>query len=519
MDFGPDLRHHHAMIADLLAKPLATKPDAPALIHAGGTWTFRELDEAANRIARNLLALGLEPGDRVAHLTPMSPELIAAWLAGFKSGLISVTMSYTYREPQITYALKHSGASVLLVHPERLAEVSPQVIGPGGVRHIFVTEGDAGSFRPLSALIGSAPTGEPFADTPSSELAIIAFTSGTTSLPKGVVFTRRAVEQSVRQVNAMIGPTADDCTIIPSPRMPMSTLRLQLLPSLASGGTAVLLGKFGVPEFAAATRKHPPTNLLLGPAMLSNLLDHPASRDIDWSRLRVCLSGGDRVPAELHERFPKVAGIPLTEICGMTETGPYSVNPPFGRKKVGSVGLPCYGVRIRLVDPKGDDVGRGETGEMLIQAETMMDCYWNDTMQTRRMMRDGWVVSGDLGRYDDDGYLWLAGRKKDILIRGSRNVVPREVEDELLAHPSVAEAGIAGVRDCPEGDTISAFVRLRNGATVPTEDELIAFLANRIEPYAVPQRVTIVERLPTTFAGKLDRERLKWWAETGLLTM
>ncbi len=199
----------------------------------------------------------------------------------------------------------------------------------------------------------------------------------------------------------------------------------------------------------------------------------------------------------------------------MTETGLYALTPPFGRKKPGAIGLPCYGTQVCLIDDQGNDVRAGQVGEVIVRSPLMMDGYWNDSAQTRKVLRDGWCRTGDLARFDEDGYLWFVGRKKNIIVHDSWNISPAEVESALLAHPAVAEACAVGVTDVVHGQNVHVFVTLRPGGAAPEAVDLQRFAAGRLSRQMAPERIHVVAEFPRTGAGKVDRERLQWQAEAG----
>jgi acyl-CoA synthetase (AMP-forming)/AMP-acid ligase II len=246
------------------------------------------------------------------------------------------------------------------------------------------------------------------------------------------------------------------------------------------------------------------------PASLEDLveyLEHHPSADLgSW---RCCTAGGDLVPPDLHHRFRRAAGFDLTELCGMTEALSYVTNPPFGEKRLGSVGKPTARTRIRLVDEQGGDVPDGQAGEILVPSPAVMVGYWNDPAATAAALRDGWLFTGDLARRDADGYYWFVGRKKEIIIRGGSNISPLEVEEVIDEHPAVHLSCVVGVPDPHLGEIVAAYVALRGDVTPsPTATELRQFVAGRIAAYKVPERITILDELPLNSTGKVDRKKL-----------
>ena len=347
------------------------------------------------------------------------------------------------------------------------------------------------------------------------------YTSGTTSRPKGVVLSHGALSTGVRKYLSRVTLSADDVALVATSISRPLALRCQLLPTLWAGGRVCLLGKFCPEGYVAALRRSPAkTFLTLTPAGLSLLVANADFRSCDFSGLRLCLAGGDRVPARLLESFERLTGVPVTEQCGSTETGPYSMNPPFGQKKPGSIGLPVHGVQVAVVDESGADVPTGAVGEIRVSGPGVMDGYWNESAMTRKTIRKGWVNTGDLGRYDEDGFLWFVGRKKDVIVRTANGlankIAPLEVEAALLEHPAVREACVIGVPDPVCGEAPHAYVILESGVQARPA-ELQRFVADRLAEFMVPAEIRAIDEMPFKGPGKVDRELLRMRAIAGVL--
>jgi long-chain acyl-CoA synthetase len=500
-----------------LLTPATTAQARQPALHGNQVWTYSRLEEEAGHLARTWLAQGLEPGDRVATLLPNVPEALLIYVACFKAGLAAVPLDYRYQPAQINYVLRHSGSRLLVCHADRLDDVAAceearhlelAAVGGDGARHgvPLLTYGSALPGPDLAA-----------AEFRPDDVAIIFYTSGTTGRPKGVMLTRAALTAGTKKFLARVPLGPADIALVSSPINRPFALRTQVLPTLRAGGGVSLLEKFTPDNYLAALRLSPPkTFLAIAPHALHQVVHHPDARRDDFAGVRLCISGGDRVPLELHHAFHRLTGLELSEQCGMTETGMYALTPPFGRKKPGSIGLPFYGAQVCLVDAQGNDVPAGQVGEVIVHSPLMMDGYWNDSAQTRKAMRDGWCRTGDLARFDEDGCLWFAGRKKNIIVRDSWNISPLEVEDALLAHQALAQACVVGVTDPVHGQTVHAFVTLQESANQPDAEELRRFAGQKLPPQLVPERIHIVPELPRTGAGKVDRDRLQWQAEATL---
>jgi long-chain acyl-CoA synthetase len=321
-----------------------------------------------------------------------------------------------------------------------------------------------------------------------------------------------------RRVDLFVGQmglAASDSTLVAADVGRPVSLLGQLLPMLRVGGRAALLPRPDPAIFWEAYAAARPTYVVTTPGLAFNLLDHPAAAT-DHSALRFWVTGGDRAPQELHRRASEVVGKPLLEMCGMTETGFYAINPWAGPVKPGSIGLAMRGVAVRLVAPDGGDVPPGEVGRVVVRTPDLMAGYWNDTLTTHRVLQDGWLDTGDLARADADGYLWFVGRDRDMIVRDGAKVAPVMVEEALLAHPAVSGAAVVGVSHPRSGQVPFAFYRLRPGQPDPGPEGLRAWVAARVESPSVPAGFVALERWPVTDQGKLDRPRLAWMAEAGV---
>jgi acyl-CoA synthetase (AMP-forming)/AMP-acid ligase II len=501
------------MLHQLLRQPLAVAPDRP-ILEADGVWlTAAELEQRTARLASGLLAAGLEEGDRLAVLLPNGIEGVLCCLAGFRLGLVVVPLDYQYHALQIGYALGHSGAVMLVVHQERVPALEEAGV-LGAVPRVFVVGGTpTGSRRPFQSLLGAErglAVEAPHPDAP----ALMIYTSGTTSRPKGVVLSHGALSTGLLKYLARVTLTPDDVALVATSASRPLALRCQILPTLWTGGRVCLLRKFTVENYLSALRRPPAkTYLTLAPAGLGQLLASPDFQACDFSRLRLCLAGGDRVPTRHLEAFARLTGVAVTEQCGSTETGPYAMNPPFGRKKLGSVGPPAHGVQVAVVDEHGSDVPTGVVGEMRVSGPSIMDGYWNDSAQTRKTLQKGWILTGDLGRFDEDGYLWFMGRRKDIIVRAGNKVAPLEVEAALSHHPGVQEACVIGVPDPTSGEVPHAYVILQPGVAI-LPGELRDFVAGRLAAFMVPAEIHVISEMPSKGPGKVDRELLRMRAIT-----
>lgn len=500
------------LIGQMLGAAHQRTPDKVALWFGSRKWTYAELDEASDRIAASLARSGVKPGDRVALFMPNCPELVLTYFACFKLGAISVPLNYRYRQAEAHYALEHSGATTLLAHQALVAEVEPLPLAAMGVQRRYLVGGAA--IRPgfilFADLLAGPSTGIPVPAFDERQPAAVLYTSGTTAKPKGVVYSHGTLWHQCLMQTETFAMIPEDIHLVSTAACHAAAFTGQLLPNVNAGGTTVLTHLPTPEQVVDAIHTHRITRLQMLPASLEELVEyleqHPGA---DLGCLRCCNAGGDKVPLDLHHRFRKAVGFDINEVFGMTEALTCLTNPPFGPKRLGSIGQPVTQTHVRLVDLQGREVPADQTGEMQVKSPGVMVGYWNDPEATAAVFHDGWLATGDLARRDEDGYYWFVGRKKEIIIRGGSNISPQEVEEVLDDHPAVSLSCVVGVPDKHFGEIVAAYVALREDASPkPTAEELRQFVAGRIAAYKVPERITLMDHLPLNATGKVDRKRL-----------
>ncbi len=495
----------------LLRRGVEATPDKLALVSHEAGWTWRDLDQVTERLALNLLALGLKPGDRVASLMPNRTALVLHYLACFKAGLVATPLNYRYVPPEIDHALDVSGASLLLAHAERDRDIAASVQVrklPLGVIRYGATNDRSPSFADLC---NQQPTSLDLRSPAPDDPAFIFFTSGSTGLPKGVTHTFASLGWMLASVIGGFELTPQD-VMLPGSSLSHIGGSLNSLAGLAAGARVLVAQTFDAHELLPLLHDEQPTILIMLPAALFSLVrDHGATRE-DFSSLKLCYSGGDKVSAKLEQEFVDLTGLLIDEGYGMTEIGFATINPPSGVNKPGSVGCPCPGFSLSIRDEDGIEVAQNQEGRLWVKSPTNMVGYWNASEATQATLQDGWLDTGDLMRVDADGYLWFCGRKKQIIVHDASNISPQEVEEALLEHSAVECAGVIGVYDLVHGENVRAYITLRKDVKRPTSQELIAFARQRIG-YKAPEEVVVLSEMPLNATGKVDRVLLKKMAE------
>jgi long-chain acyl-CoA synthetase len=475
-------------------------PHAVLTIAQGRSWTRAEIDDLSTSAARGLLDTGLLPGDRVAIHLANGIDIVTAYYACFKAGLIAVPINTRLKAPEIDYVLRHSAARAYIGQRDLFAEA--QGVSASVPLRYLVGDNAEGLQRFSDLISPHAPAAfaAPGLDSP----AMILYTSGTTARPKGVTHTHRSLAATAEMgTTAMFEPADRAGVILPMVHMAAVTLFF----SAAISEMVSVVVPFEPNGVLDAIETHRITVLLGMPALYRMLIEAQLAKPRDVSSLRACLVGGDSAPAALHEQCVKVLGVPLTEGYGLTEAVPIAFNGKAGRRP-GSLGQALPQIEWRLVDGDGREVPRGEVGQVTVRSTLVCSGYWNDPDATGAALKDGWLHTGDLARQDHDGFYWFAGRSKEIIIRGGSNVSPQEVEEALYQHPAVREVAVVGKPDDKWGEIIVAFVALKDNASV-TSAELIAFAAERIANYKLPETIIFESALPKGPTGKVARRPLR----------
>jgi acyl-CoA synthetase (AMP-forming)/AMP-acid ligase II len=504
-------------ITDLLRRGLETMPDEAALITAKSRWSWRGLDEASNRLAGHLLAMGLRPGDRVASLMPNRSALVVHYLACLKAGLVATPLNYRYMPPEIDHALEVSGAAVLFAHSERDRDVAASKLAgrlPLGLIRYGAGAGPNDKGLHFEELIDRQPPALSLPAADQARPAFILFTSGSTGPAKGVTHTSETLAWILASTAKGLGYTANDVVLPGSSFSHLGAIGFSF-PALAAGARVVIPRTCDGDELLPLLRQHRPTVLWMLPAALIRLVrEHGACRQ-DFSSVRLCISGGDKVAPQLEREFTDLTGFPIDEIYGMTECHCASVNPPSGVNKLGSVGRLSPGYNMSIRDDAGVERPPGEHGRLWIKSPCNTVGYWNNPESTAATIRDGWLDTGDVMMVDQEGYLWFRGRKKQIIVHDGSNICPQEVENALLEHAAVECAGVVGVHDLVHGENVRAYVTFNAGAARPTSQEMIQFARARVG-YKAPEEIVVLDKMPLNTTGKLDRMALKRLAEARL---
>ncbi|MGW4851727.1 long-chain-fatty-acid--CoA ligase [Streptomyces sp. NPDC004288] len=489
-----------ANLAGFLVETAGRQPERAALRLGEQVITYAELDERSARAAALLRSEGVRPGDRVALMLPNVPEFVVLYYGALRAGAVVVPMNPLLKTRETEFHLTDSGAVRLFEWHQAPGEGAGGAAA-AGVRHTAV---EPTAFA--AALTAHEPLSE-VADTADEDMAVLLYTSGTTGRPKGAVLThaglRHNTEVNTVEIQRM---TPEDVVVGCLPLFHIFGQICTMSAAVRSGASLVLVPRFDPKTVLEAVARERATVFEGVPTMYAALLQQPS--DADVSTLRMCISGGASLPVEILHGFERRFGCPVLEGFGMSETSPVvTFNHPERPRKAGSIGTPIRDVEVRLLDAGGRDVAPGEIGELAVRGPNVMKGYWNRPEETEAAIPDGWLRTGDLARADDEGYLYIVDRKKDMVIRGGYNVYPREIEEVLHEHPAVALAAVVGFPHPELGEEIAAAVVLRPSAEA-TPDELRAYVKDRVAAYKYPRRVWLVDRLPLGPSGKILKREI-----------
>jgi fatty-acyl-CoA synthase len=462
--------------------------------------SYRELEMRATRAARFLKEQGVRRGERVALLAPNSVAYLELLFAAEKLGAIFVPLNYRFSEPELEYVLQDCTPQVLVVEEpyeqlgRRLAERVQVSLVQESAYEQAVTAGPL-----LDAADGPQSPEEPWA---------IIYTGGTTGRSKGAVLSHRAIVWNAINTIASWGLTERDVTPVYIPMFHTGGLNALTTPILYVGGTVVIGQEFRADAVLEVMERERCTIALFVPTMYHMLVTAPEFATAKLSAMHTFLSGGAPCPHAIYEACWS-RGFAFKEGYGLTEAGPnnFFIRPDQAKGRIGSVGVPMLHNEIRLVDESGRDVRPGETGEIWIRGPHVFSGYWNKPEATAETLVNGWLRTGDLGERDAEGFYYIRGRQKDMIITGGENVYPLEVEHVLAAHPSVSEVAVIGLSDSKWGEVVTAVIVPLKGHSLQAED-VKEYCMGRLAGYKIPKRIVLVPELPKTSVGKIDKKRL-----------
>jgi long-chain acyl-CoA synthetase len=513
-------------------------PQTTATEFVGARLTYLQLADQVSRFAASLSQLGVKPGDRVAIMLPNCPQTIITYYAVLSIGGVAVMTNPMYVEREMIHQFNDAGVKVL-VGLDHLFPRIDKVWKETQVEHLVITSirdylpfplnllyplkakkqnlnmqvPYSASIHSFKGLVKNSPGNQPRPELAMSEVALLQYTGGTTGVAKGVMLTHSNLAVNVDQITSWLpdirrGQERFLCVV---PIFHVLGMTAVMNWPICLGCTMTLVPRFEIKDFLKTISKAKPTVAILVPTILTAMVNYPEISKYDLSSINYVVSGSAPLPVEIMNRFEQLTGSVILEGYGLTESSPVThVNPVKSKRKPGSIGiaLPSTDCRITDIETGTEEQQVGQTGELVIKGPQVMKGYWNMDDETAKTIKDGWLYTGDIAHMDEDGYVFIVDRKKDMIIAGGFNIYPRDIDEVLYEHPKISDAVTIGVPDEYRGETVKVFVVVKPGETL-TEEEVIAHCKEKLAAYKVPRLVEFREELPKTMVGKVLRKELR----------
>ncbi len=504
-------------VQELLSRSARRLPNKIAVIDGDRTFTYQQLEDLSDRFAAALASSGVKVGDRVGVFAPNCVEFVITFFGLLKAGAVVSPVNSGYTERELAFQMNNCGAQVLVVH-ESLLEVAEKAQAQvEDLRQLIVIKPESqesGSFWGLiEAAAGPPPV---FTVDPKEDIAALPYSSGTTGLAKGVELTHFNLTSNVHQISACQVDTPlateDDTMLVHLPLFHIYGLQVLMNYSLSLGATMVMMGRFDMGELLGLLVRHKITQFYTVPPVGQGLTMVPGLKDLDLSALRVAFLAAAPSSADLQIRLSQALGVPVIQGYGMTELSPASHIDFMDsqRNRPGSVGPPMADTEQKIVDVETGEteVAPGESGELLVRGPQVMKGYFNNPQATAETITaDGWLHTGDIVRADEDGYIWVLDRKKELIKYKGFQVPPAELEGLLLGHPAITDAAVIGVQDEEAGEIPKAFVVIKEDQS-PSADEIMEFIAGQVATFKQIRQVQFVDSIPKNASGKILRRVL-----------
>ena len=533
---SPSIDYENVTLPAALARAARDYPGNTALIMMGKKISYRQLDEQVSRFATALADLGIKKGDKVALVLPNVPQMVIATYALFRIGAVAVMNNPLYTERELEYQLNDSDSlmvicldllvprilslkertrieTVIACHIRDYLPVPLKYLFPILKKQMHRNTRSARGVLEFVDLLRASPPVPPPADVSFDDLACLMYTGGTTGLAKGVMLSHGNISINVQQVKAVLfdAEEGNETVIGILPFFHAAGFTGGMNHCIYRGFAHVLVPRPDADTLLKLTVKHRPAYFGCVPTLYVGVLNHPDFSKHDLSFIKGCISGAAPLAVETIREWDERVGAPIIEVYGMTEMSPVShANPWRAKMKPGSVGVPLPDTDCRIVDVETGTRDRGlrESGEILLKGPQMSQGYYKKPDESAEAFRDGWFHTGDIGYMDDEGYLYIVDRKTDMIIAGGYNVYPREIDEVLYEHPKVKEACAVGLPDRYRGETVKAFIVLREGESL-TESEVVAYCRENMAAYKVPKTIEFMDELPKSAIGKVLRRKLR----------
>lgn len=493
---------------EILRTTAKEHPDHLAVIDGSVQLTYQQLKETVDAFASVLYEKGFQKGDRIGLMLPNGFDYVISYYAAQRLGGTVVQVNPLYQTSELEYIIDDATPKWFICHPNQAEKFSK--IDQFASINVILTKGENGENQLLSTQV---VTELPAIDIDAKEqVAVLQYTGGTTGRSKGAMLTHFNILSNIHQMGSVFASVIDKASerilgVAPlTHAMAMTNMNYTVL----NAATYIILEKFDATKVLELVAKYRPTYFLGSPTMYIAILNHPDLAQYDLSCFKICLSGSAPLPVEIIKELEQKTGALIFEGYGLSEGTTSTHRTPLGGvRKIGSVGMPIPGTEAKIVDIDNgiDEMPIGESGELIIRGPQVMKGYWKKPVETAEAIRDGWLYTGDIATKDEDGYYYIVGRKKDMVIAGGLNIYPAEVEEVFYQHPAIAETCVFGVPDSYLGEKLLAVVVLKKGVNL-TEKELLDWCQDKMARYKIPRGIEIREELPKTIVGKILRRQL-----------
>lgn len=484
----------------------AEHKDKTMFIFHGCEESYEAYHEKTSRMAAGLESLGLGKGDRVAIHFGNCMEIVESYFAVGKAGAISVPLNPMFTPREIKHVINNSEAKFLITSETFLPVIRELKHEMPSLDKVIVqgTQDDK-DIVPYRKLYEEGNEKVDGLDVNPDSVAMILFTSGTTGTPKGAMLSHKGLIENAEVMVNTLGFLPSDRSLCVLPLYHLFATAFDLLQMMCAGASTVIIERFDAEKACQFIEKYKVSVIIAVPTIFSYLINYAGRKKYDLTSLRVGDTGGGPVPVALKIAFEKEVGMFLAESYGLTEASPVvCVERPERERRIGSCGLTLQGMETRVVNSAGEDVPTGEVGELIVKGPNVMKGYWKMPEETANTVREGWLYTGDLVRKDEDGYVYIVDRIKDMIICGGFNIYPKEIESVLYSHNAVLEAAVTGVTDEVKGEIPKAHIVLKSGEKV-TEKEMSTFCRKNLAAYKVPRVIKFVDSLPKTATGKIRK--------------
>lgn len=499
-------------VGDWIRKRAVLSSEKTAVIFEGREFTYQHVNERTNRFAHAIADKGIKKGDRVAVLFHNCHQFLEVYFAAAKLGAVFVPLNFRLVGPELEYMLNDCMAEMLIFNHD-FAEAVDSIrtsISVKGKNFIQVDGNTPPWALDYEGLLAGYPASEPEIkeEVELGDPQMIMYTSGTTGLPKGALLSHGKTFYNTFNADIYFEISSFDRMLVVMPLFHSGGLNITAVPILYKGGTAIIQKYFDPEEVLRLIEKYKITLMMAVPTMLNFILKKTEIEKYDLKSLKTCMTAGEACSLSLIKEYQN-RNIPIRQVFGQTETSIMLWLPEKDSiRKAGSVGLPVFHSDVKVVNKKGGDVLPGEIGEIIVKGPIQMISYWNRREETALTMRDGWLYTGDMAKVDDEGYIYIVDREKDMFISGGENVYPAEIEKVYATHPKIMETAVIGVPHEEWGEVGKAIIALKEGQSI-TNKEAIDFCIGKLAKYKIPKSVAFVDELPKTASGKIKKGPLR----------